>query len=59
MKEEITAPMADNQTWNSCYQCGKAWQDKVPTPGLLHRTTLCKKCSNKGKKNANRRNTLS
>ncbi len=46
-QQDITAPMKDNQTWNSCSECSKNWQDTVPTPGLLHRTRLCEKCKKK------------
>jgi hypothetical protein len=32
------------ETWNDCPQCGEAWKDPKPTPGLLHRTVLCDLC---------------
>lgn len=32
------------ETWNDCPQCGEAWKDEKPTPGLLHRTVLCDLC---------------
>jgi len=47
MPSDIRAPITDNQTWNNCPQCGKAWPDKKATPGLLHRTRLCAKCERK------------
>lgn len=31
----------DNETWNTCPDCGKEWKDEVATPGLLHRTRRC------------------
>jgi hypothetical protein len=36
--------MNPNGTWNTCPDCGKKWKDKKPTPGLIHRTTLCDDC---------------
>ncbi len=43
--KEIHSPIETNeQTWNDCPECGKAWKDKFPTPGLLHRTRLCHEC---------------
>lgn len=45
---DIIAPaMQDNQTWNDCPDCGKSWKDRIPTPGLLHRTRLCEECKRK------------
>lgn len=41
---EVRAPMTDNQTSNSCPDCGKQWLDEIPTPGIIHRTRLCKEC---------------
>lgn len=43
----ITSPgMTDNETWNDCIRCGKEWKDTISTPGLIHRTTMCKECKN-------------
>ena len=42
--DDITAPMRDNQTWNTCQYCNKSWEDEIPTPGLLHRSVVCKSC---------------
>jgi hypothetical protein len=43
--DDITAPnMKNNETWNTCPECGKSWKDDISTPGLLHRTRLCDKC---------------
>ncbi len=42
--EDIHAPMTNNDTWNHCVKCGKDWKDKIATPGLLHRTTICEDC---------------
>lgn len=47
MKGDITAPISDNQTGNTCPDCLKHWLDKKPVPGLLHRTKLCNKCKRK------------
>lgn len=44
---DITAPITDNDTWNSCPECGKSWKDETPTRGLLHRTRLCEPCAKK------------
>lgn len=38
--------MTDNETWNDCIGCGKGWKDQNPTPGLIHRSTLCERCKN-------------
>jgi len=44
-REDIISPVTkDNETWNSCPQCGKDWKDSTPVPGLLHRTRLCRDC---------------
>ena len=43
--EDVT--LASDQpldTWNDCPDCGAAWKDPVPTPGVLHRTRLCVEC---------------
>ena len=40
----ITPKMTDNETWNTCPECGKYWKDEITIPGLLHRTRLCDKC---------------
>jgi hypothetical protein len=42
--KDITAPMKDNETWNTCPSCGVNWQDIPAIPGLLHRTKLCDEC---------------
>ncbi len=47
-QREVRAPMTDNQTSNSCPDCGKEWMDKVPTPGLLHKLRICDECWKKG-----------
>ncbi len=31
-------------TWNVCPTCGHRWTDRVPTPGVVHRTQLCTTC---------------
>jgi predicted nucleic acid-binding Zn ribbon protein len=41
--------MLDNETWNTCPDCGKNWKDEIAIPGLLHRTRLCKECREKDK----------
>jgi hypothetical protein len=33
-----------DQTWNICPDCGHSWTDRVPTPGILHRTQRCTAC---------------
>ena len=43
---DVTSPMTDNETWNTCIYCNESWKDIVPTPGLLHRTIMCVKCKN-------------
>lgn len=49
--EEITVPgMRDNETWNNCPECGFTWKDRIPTPGLLHRTRKCNRCIDDSKK---------
>lgn len=46
--EDVVAPtMVDNQTWNTCPDCGKDWQDPVAIPGLIHRTRRCDDCRTK------------
>lgn len=40
----IDQPRDNHQTWNDCPNCGLAWKDDEPTPGLLHRTRLCASC---------------
>lgn len=48
LPDDITVPsMKDNQTWNTCPNCGKEWEDTVPTPGLIHRTRICDDCLSK------------
>lgn len=42
-----TTQMTDNDTWNSCPKCFKAWKDIRATPGLIHRTRLCYLCTKK------------
>lgn len=45
LPDDITSPtMTNNETWNDCPGCGKAWKDAVPTPGLIHRTRYCDIC---------------
>lgn len=34
----------ENETWNTCPDCGKRWKDEVATPQVLHRTRLCDQC---------------
>jgi hypothetical protein len=43
----IVPTMKDNQTWNDCPKCGKAWPDEFATPGVIHRTRLCDDCAKK------------
>lgn len=31
-------------TWNVCPSCGHRWTEKVPLPGVVHRTMLCLTC---------------
>lgn len=47
LPEDITTTVINLETWNDCPKCGKAWKDKIPTPGLLHRTRLCDRCSSR------------
>ena len=35
----------DGQTWNTCPECFRRWQDATPTPDVLHRTRLCVPCA--------------
>ena len=49
-KEVYSTMIRDNQTWNTCSDCGKDWCDEVPTRGLLHRTRLCDNCAKKKQK---------
>jgi hypothetical protein len=37
-------PPGGHQTWNVCPSWGHTWVDPVPTPGVVHRTTLCAIC---------------
>ncbi len=39
-----TDKITDNQTWNTCPDCGKNWKTEPPIPGMLHRIILCKTC---------------
>lgn len=43
----VSKTMKNNETWNDCPQCGKAWKDKIAIPGLIHRTRLCEDCRRK------------
>ncbi len=36
--------ITDNQTWNDCPECGKAWETKPSIPHIIHRTRLCDRC---------------
>jgi len=48
LTDEVTSQLIkDNETWNTCPYCNKSWKDEKATPGLLHRTKMCKKCYNK------------
>lgn len=50
-QRDITLPkMTDNQTWNTCPDCGKNWQDIPAIPGLIHRTRLCDECFRRKRK---------
>jgi hypothetical protein len=31
-------------TYNTCPDCGDTWTDRVPTAGVVHRTTRCAAC---------------
>ena len=45
LPDDITIPtMKDNQTWNTCPECGKEWETIPAIPGLIHKTKLCDKC---------------
>lgn len=39
--------ISDNQTWNTCPDCGTNWKTEPPIPGMLHRIMLCKACIHK------------
>lgn len=42
---EIRSPqIKDNDTWNTCPNCGHNWKDAKSTPGLIHRSRLCGQC---------------
>lgn len=43
-RDVVSSVIKDNQTWNECPECGYAWKDTVPTPGLLHRIIKCDVC---------------
>jgi nitrous oxide reductase accessory protein NosL len=60
MNQDIVAPnMKDNETWNDCPDCGNSWKDVIPTPGLIHRTKRCARCTMKMEhKNGPKRNHL-
>lgn len=48
MKPDVTSDtIKDNETWNDCPKCGKSWKDIQATPGLIHRTRLCARCTMK------------
>lgn len=34
-------------TWNTCPECGRRWKDEIATPGVLHRTQICKPCQHR------------
>jgi len=36
---------AQLETWNTCPDCGYTWKDETATPGLVHRTRLCRLCA--------------
>lgn len=43
--EDVVVPtMTDNQTWNTCPDCGRNWKEPVAIPGLIHRTRRCDGC---------------
>lgn len=46
LRDIILPKMKNNQTSNTCIECGKQWIDEIPTPGVLHRTILCPECLN-------------
>ncbi|MDP3767056.1 MAG: hypothetical protein Q8S13_03500 [Dehalococcoidia bacterium] len=37
-------PVPHQQTWGECLRCRRTWCDLAPTPGLLHRYTICEAC---------------
>lgn len=41
------------ETWNDCVVCGKVWRDDIPTPGVLHRTVVCKECEKRDESHKN------
>lgn len=45
----VSETIKDNETWNTCPKCGYSWKDDIATPGLIHRTRLCAKCSEETK----------
>jgi len=44
MTDADALPPGGHQTWNVCPECGHTWVDRVPTPGVVHRTQLCVIC---------------
>ena len=45
--DDILAPSMigqEHQTWCECPDCGCAWKQEEPTPGVLHRYVVCYNC---------------
>jgi nitrous oxide reductase accessory protein NosL len=43
----VSESMKDNETWNTCPECDRSWKDEKATPGLIHRTRVCARCTMK------------
>lgn len=41
---DITGPITNHDTWNTCLQCMLEWKSPIATLGIIHRTVLCPTC---------------
>lgn len=45
--DDITSPLHEGQTFNSCPVCGKSWETIPPIKGVIHKTRVCDDCLSK------------
>jgi hypothetical protein len=51
----VSDAIQDNETWNTCPECKRSWKDIKATPGLIHRTRVCARCTMKAEHGTNRK----
>jgi hypothetical protein len=42
--DDITSPLHEGQTFNSCPKCHRSWETIPPIKGVIHRTIICEEC---------------